>query len=233
MTAENSPTSPDGRLQSDPLLHDHPLAWRVALALWMLSALLFLALAVPATADVVQSFDDVVYRWAVSAEWGPAVAGAKVLDFVGSVWVTWPLMVAVAAWLAWRRRWEAFATWVSAMAVSQVLIGPVKDAYMRVRPPLPLVDTTSWSFPSGHAVAGATIALAAVIVLVRAGPKRRNLEMLTAAFVVVMVLSRVYLRAHWLTDVAAGAALGAAIAIFSAAIMHRIDDRRRRTEHDS
>ena len=70
MTAESSPTSPDGRLQSDPLLHDHPLAWRIAFALWMLSALLFLALAVPALADVVQSFDDVVYRWAVSAEWG-------------------------------------------------------------------------------------------------------------------------------------------------------------------
>ena len=227
MTAESPTPRPDGRLQSDPLLHDHPLAWRIALVLWMLSALLFLALAIPVTEEVVQSFDDVVYRWAVAAEWDPAVAVAKVLDFVGSVWVTWPLMVAVAAWLAWRRRWEAFATWVSAMVISQALIGPVKDVYERVRPPLPLVETTSWSFPSGHAVAGAAIALAAVIVLVRAGPKRRNLEMLAAAFVVVMALSRVYLRAHWLTDAAAGAALGAAIAIFSAAIIHRIDDRRR------
>lgn len=230
MNVEEPSGSPDGRLQSDPLLHDHPLAWRIALLLWILSALLFLALAVPATADLVQSFDDVVYRWAVSAEWAPAVTAAKVLDFVGSSWVTWPLIVLVAAWLAWRRRWEAFATWVSAMALSQVLIGPVKDVYERVRPPLPLVETTGWSFPSGHTVATATIALAAVIVLVRAGPKRRNLEMLTAAFVVVMALSRVYLRAHWFADVAAGAALGAAIAIFSAAIMHRIDDRRRGVE---
>lgn len=227
MSPENLPAESDGRLQSDPLLHDHPLAWRIAFVLWMLSALLFLALAIPVSADVVQSLDDVVYRWAVAAEWDPAVAAAKVLDFVGSVWVTWPLMVGVAAWLAWRRRWDAFATWVSAMVVSQALIGPVKDVYERVRPPLPLVETTSWSFPSGHAVAGAVIALAAVIVLVRAGPKRRNLELLAAAFVVVMALSRVYLRAHWLTDAAAGAALGAAIAIFSAAIIHRIDDRRR------
>ena len=227
MSAEEPQAASDGRLQSDPLLHDHPLAWRVALGLWMLSGLLFLALAIPASADLVQSFDDVVYRWAVSAEWDPAVAAAEALDFVGGSLVTWPLMIAVAAWLAWRRRWEAFATWVSAMALSQILIGPVKDVYERVRPPLSLVETTSWSFPSGHSVAGATIAIAAVIVLVRAGPKRRNLEMLVAAFVVVMALSRVYLRAHWLTDVAAGAALGAAVAIFSAAIMHRIDDHRR------
>jgi len=227
MSAEQPNAASDGRLQSDPLLHDHPLAWRVALGLWMLSAFLFLALAVPATADLVQSFDDVVYRWAVSAEWAPAVTAAKILDFVGSTWITLPLILAVAGWLAWRRRWEAFATWVSAMALSQVLIGPVKDVYERVRPPLPLVETTSWSFPSGHAVAVATIAIAAVIVLVKAGPKRRNLEMLAAAFVVVMAFSRVYLRAHWLTDVAAGAALGAAVAILCAAIMHRIDDRRR------
>ena len=227
MSVEGSSGPADGRLQTDPLLHDHPLAWRVALVLWIMSALLFLALAVPAAADLVQSFDDVVYRWAVSAEWDPAVTAAKVLDFVGGSWVTWPLMIAVAVWLAWRRRWEAFATWVSAMTLSQVLIGPVKDVYERVRPPLPLVETTSWSFPSGHSVAGATIALAAVIVLIKAGPKRRNLEMLAAAFAVVMALSRVYLRAHWLTDVAAGAALGAAIAILCAAIMHRIDDHRR------
>ena len=229
MSAEQPNAASDGRLQSDPLLHDHPLAWRVALVLWMLSAFLFLALAIPTTADLVQSFDDVVYRWAVSAEWDPAVTAAKVLDFVGSTWVTAPLMVGVAAWLAWRRRWEAFATWIAAMALSQILIGPVKDIYERVRPPLPLVETTGWSFPSGHSVATATIALATVIVLVKAGPKRRNLEMLAAVFVVVMALSRVYLRAHWLADVAAGAALGAAIAIFSAAIMHRIDDRRRGT----
>jgi len=227
MTVEEPQDTAVGRLQADPLLEDHPLAWRVALVLWTLSALLFLALAIPATADVVQSFDDVVYRWAVSAEWDPAVTAAKILDLIGSSWITWPLIIAVAAWLAWRRRWEAFATWVSAMALSQILIGPVKGVYERVRPPLPLVETTGWSFPSGHSVATATIALATVIVLVKAGPRRRNLEMLAVAFVMVMALSRVYLRAHWLTDVAAGAALGAAIAIFSAAIMHRIDDRRR------
>ena len=231
MTSERPKAAPAGRLQTHPLLRDHPLAWRIALALWALSALLFLALALPALTNAIQSVDDVVHRWAVSTEWDPAVVASKVLDFVGSAWVTWPLMVAVAGWLAWRRRWEAFSSWVVAMILSQLLIGPVKNLYMRVRPPLSLVETTGWSFPSGHSVAGAAIAIAAVIVLVPAGPKRRNLEMLAAAFAVVMALSRVYLRAHWLSDVAAGAALGAAIAIGAAAFIHRIDDRRRRQDH--
>jgi undecaprenyl-diphosphatase len=88
-----------------------------------------------------------------------------------------------------------------------------------------LVETSSWSFPSGHSVVGGAIAIAAVIVLVPAGPKRRNLEMLAIAFAVAMALSRVYLRAHWLSDAAAGVALGAAIALGAAALTHRIDER--------
>lgn len=233
MTAERPEATPPGRLQRHPLLHDHPVAWRVALGLWILAALLFVALAVPVFATAVQSVDDVVHRWAVSGEWNPAVVAAGILDFIGSGWVTWPVIVGVAGWLAWRRRWEAFFSWVLAMAVSQMLIGPVKDLYTRTRPPMPLVETTSWSFPSGHSVAGAAIAVALVIVLLPAGPRRRNFEMLAAAFGVLMALSRVYLRAHWLSDVASGAALGAAVAIGFAALMHRLDDRRRGHRHVS
>lgn len=209
------------------MVEDHPVALRISIALWALSAFLFVALAIPVTADVVQSVDDVVYRWAVATEAGVAVGAAKVLDFVGSTWVTAPVIVLVGAWLAWRRRWEALTVWVVVMILSQLAIGPVKDLYQRVRPPLSLVDTSSWSFPSGHSVATAAIAITAVIVLVPASPRRRNLEMLAAAFALVMALSRVYLRAHWLSDVAAGAALGAAIALGVAALISWMDDRRR------
>jgi membrane-associated phospholipid phosphatase len=209
------------------MVDDHPVAWLTAITLWSLSAFLFIAIAIPASADVVQSVDDVIYRWVVAAENGFAVGLAKVLDFVGSTWVTAPVIVVVALWLTWRRRWEALTVWLLVMVLSQLAIGPVKDLYQRVRPPLPLVTTSSWSFPSGHSVATAAIAIAAVIVLVPASPRRRNLELLAGAFAVVMALSRVYLRAHWLSDVAAGAALGAAIAVGVAALVSWLDDRRR------
>jgi undecaprenyl-diphosphatase len=220
-------------LQSHPLLLDHPVATRIALGLWAFSALLFLAIAFPALREAVQVVDDAVHRWVLSAEWGPAVVTAQILDFIGTAWVVWPLMAAVAGWLAWRRRWEALLSWVVTMIVSQLMVGPVKDLYMRPRPTMSLAETSSWSFPSGHSVVGAAIAVAAVIVLVPAGPKRRNLEIVAAGFAVVMALSRVYLRAHWLSDVAAGAALGAAIAIGTAALIHRIDDHRRGRDHQA
>jgi len=227
----NARTAPQpSRLESQPLLHDHPTAWRIASVLWLLAAFLFAALAIEPLRDVVDDVDETIFDITVTAEWAPAVGVAKFLDFVGSAWITIPVMVLVAVWLASRKRWEAFATWIVAMAVSQLFIGPVKSLYERARPPQSLVETSSWSFPSGHSVATAVIAISLVIVLVKAGPKRRNLEMLAAAGAVIMALSRVYLRAHWLSDVAAGAALGAGVAIGAATLIHRLDERRTRQE---
>ena len=216
------------RLDARPLLQEHPGALRLALVLWALGSFVFVALAVPALADTVQAIDDWVYELAIDLEASIPVAFAKALDFIGSTWVTAPLMVLVGTYLIYRRRWEALATWFLAMLGSQLLIGPMKNLYERARPPLPLVETSGYSFPSGHAVAGAAIAVALVIVLVPAGPKRRNLEMLAAAFAVFMALSRVYLRAHWLSDVLGGAALGAAVAIGAALIVHWLDGVRAR-----
>ncbi len=208
------------RLESRPLVADHPVALRVTLWLWGLGGALFIALAVPALRSVVQGIDDVVYQLAFDLEFGAAVRVATALDFLGSAWVTAPVMVAVAVYLAWRKRWEGFVYWGVAMVLSQFLVGVTKAAYGRARPPLSLVGTTGYSFPSGHAVAGAAVAIALVIVLVPAGPRRRNLEMLASAFAVIMGLSRVYLRAHWLSDVVAGVALGAAVAVGVAVAMH-------------
>ena len=210
------------RLESRPLLADHPIALRITLALWALGGALFVALAVPVLEAFVQGVDGVVHQLAVDFEFSPAVRMAVGLDFLGSTWVTLPVMILVGAYLAWRRRWEGVMYWGLSMLLSQALIGTTKAAYERPRPPLSLVETTGFSFPSGHAVAGAAIFVALVIVLVPAGPRRRNLEMLAAAFAVIMGLSRVYLRAHWFSDVVAGVALGAAIAVGVAVAMHYV-----------
>lgn len=208
------------RLETRPLVTDHPVALRVTLTLWILGGILFILLQVPALESAIQAIDDAVHELAVDLEFTPAVAIAKALDFLGSSWITFPVMVAVGVFLAVRKRWEGLLYWVLSMMLSQVMIGPIKTLYARPRPPLSLVETTGYSFPSGHAVAGAAIAISLVVVLVPAGPRRRNLEMIAAAFAVTMGLSRAYLRAHWLSDVVAGVALGAAVAVGVAVVMH-------------
>jgi undecaprenyl-diphosphatase len=149
---------------------------------------------------------------------------AYFLNYLGSWYVTWPLRAGVAMWLGWRRRTEALLAWLLAIAVYEPLVHFLKEGFERPRPPDPAVAVTGFSFPSGHASVGAAIAIGLVIVLVPAGPRRRLLEVLAGAFAFVMAASRVYLDAHWMSDVVAGTAIGAAVMIGTAATVHEIGD---------
>jgi hypothetical protein len=61
-----------------------------------------------------------------------------------------------------------------------------------------------------------------VLVAFPPGPRRRKWELLAVAFTFVMALSRVYLAAHWFSDVVTGVVLGAGIAIGSAALVTEV-----------
>ena len=85
-----------------------------------------------------------------------------------------------------------------------------KTAYDRARPPEGLVETFNAAFPSGHA-AYAVALVACATVLVRAGVGWAvRVAAVTVAVILVAVVgvTRVYLRAHFLTDVLGGIALG-------------------------
>jgi undecaprenyl-diphosphatase len=64
-----------------------------------------------------------------------------------------------------------------------------------------------------------------VIVLISPGEHRRAWEVRAGLIAFVMALSRTYLRAHWLTDVVAGALLGAATALAVAAAVQMVRGR--------
>jgi undecaprenyl-diphosphatase len=125
-------------------------------------------------------------------------------------------------YLAVRKRWRYFAAWVVTWAVAEITLQVAKAFFKRTRPPLPIVPTTGFSFPSGHAVATASIAVALVLALMHAGPERRKYEVLAAAAAFVMALSRVYLNAHWFSDTVAGVLLGTGIALGATALISEI-----------
>jgi membrane-associated phospholipid phosphatase len=88
------------------------------------------------------------------------------------------------------------------------LIGPVKALYERPRPPASVVATHGFSFPSGHAVAGAVTAVGLVLVLLPPGSRRWAWEVRAAVYASLMALSRTYLGVDWLSDVVAGGLWG-------------------------
>lgn len=149
---------------------------------------------------------------------------ARFLNLLGSGLVTIPIRIAVSLWLLFRQRWRALAAWVMTWAAAELILAGAKTFFHRGRPPFPLVDVVGFSFPSGHAVAGAATAAALVLVLMPAGPARRRWEFAAIAFAFVMALSRVYLQAHWFSDVVAGVLLGAGVALGSVGVVTEIRD---------
>lgn len=118
----------------------------------------------------------------------------------------------VALFLAWRgQRRSALAMLV--VPTGMLLNVGLKESFQRLRPGIedPLVQLSSYSFPSGHAVAS-TVFYGMACALVFAHVRSRAWRALAAAFAVAMVLvvtfSRVYLGAHYPSDVIAGVAEG-------------------------
>jgi undecaprenyl-diphosphatase len=177
------------------------------------AVVLGLLVALPVTRPAVQVVDDAVWDVAGDVRNDPATAVAVALSWLGSGAVNWPLRAAAMALLAWRRHWLRLAAFALAVLSSELLIGPVKAAYGRDRPPGSLIETSAAAFPSGHAVAGAVTAVGLVLVLARPGPSRWRWEVRAVVFAGLMALSRVYLRAHWLSDTVTGALLGAGLAL--------------------
>jgi undecaprenyl-diphosphatase len=176
------------------------------------------------TVPFIGRFDLSVYHWVDDIRNTPLTWICRALNVVGGGVVTIPLRIAVTAYLLLRRWWLRATAFAVTWAVSEISLTWLKDYFHRGRPLEPLVLVKGYSFPSGHAVAGAATAVALVLALLPAGPRRRRWEWVAIAFTFVMALSRVYLRAHWFSDTVAGVLLGAGIAIFVFATATEIRD---------
>jgi membrane-associated phospholipid phosphatase len=194
------------------------------------TAVVFALVADHGTLARIQRLDDAWLRLMVSGRAPALTAIAKVFNVLGLVYVTLPVRIALAGFLALRRRWWHLAAFASAIVLSEVLIGSLKGIYDRARPPGPLVATSGASFPSGHAIAASVTVLAAVIALVPAGRQRAWWGAAAVAFSIVMGLSRAYLGAHWLSDATAGILLGASCALLTALVADQFQQRQKRLQ---
>jgi membrane-associated phospholipid phosphatase len=210
--------SPTAQREEDPLLASPRRAALLTAGVLALTAVLFALAASHGTLTRIQRIDDAWLRLMISGRGAPLTAIAKVFNVLGLVYVTLPVRIALAGYLALRRRWWHLAAFTAAIVLSEALIGSLKGIYDRTRPPGSLVATSGASFPSGHAIAASVTVIAAVIALVPAGRRRTLWGAAAVTFSILMGLSRAYLGAHWLSDAAAGILLGTSCALLTALV---------------
>ncbi|MBP2160426.1 MULTISPECIES: phosphatase PAP2 family protein [Asticcacaulis] len=119
---------------------------------------------------------------------------------------------AIAAGLAWRRAWRTLLYWLMAVAGGSAINSLLKTALQRQRPAdIYEAGVDLFSFPSGHSTTNAILYGCLAMIIVRQAPFtwRTPLACGAACLVVLMAFSRVYLGAHWLSDVVGGLAFAA------------------------
>jgi len=138
----------------------------------------------------------------------------EVLRWLGSNAVLVPIVLVVGGLFLWKARdWKSSAKLAVVLGGAVASYSIVKPLVGRLRPPAPdrIVGIVgSWSFPSGHATQ-AVAAWGMVALILAAGRSvRLKAALLLGALAIVLVVgaTRVYLGAHWFTDVLGGYALG-------------------------
>lgn len=162
----------------------------------------------------------------IGPPWLPEAA--RDITALGSAGVLTLLTVLVAIALLLQRRHRLVGLLVVSALGATALSNGMKKFFDRDRPDAAyqLMPVSQMSFPSGHSTLSAAIYLLLGLMLAKASTdyRAKGYFIAAAAFITMLVgVTRVYLGAHFPTDVAAGWCVGAAWALGSALIARRIE----------
>jgi undecaprenyl-diphosphatase len=192
--------------------------------LTVLTACLLLSLAAFAhitedylTGDPIVRWDTRFALWLHEHASHPLVVLFKVLTLAGNTAVLFLVVLAIGIVLLRRTRPNDAAVLVLAFGGAALINALLKLVFHRARPELSFVHLGTYSFPSGHAaVSSATFSTLAYLLRRRFTSTRARLLLALATVIAIGLVgfSRLYLGAHYLSDVLAGFSFGLAWASF-------------------
>jgi len=169
------------------------------------------------------AFDGAIRAW-VAAHQTPSLFNFFLwVTTIGATRTMYGLALAGAAYLWFRDRRRVAARVLIAPALAVAVYETVKRLYGRARPPgFNRMSDTSFSFPSAHATAALAVCGTLAYVFWREGIFSGWVAVALATVVPLLVgVSRVYLGAHWATDVLGGWSAGLFIVALSAGLYNR------------
>ena len=133
----------------------------------------------------------------------------EIFDFIAWMWDFWGVVILSLPFylfLAYKKRYLKIIAFTSWMLISVGISTLMKHTFQRARPENMIVDYGGYSFVSGHATMAVVFYWLLLFFLLPHITSRtvKNLFILFAiSMVPLIILSRLYLSVHWLSDVIA------------------------------
>lgn len=157
--------------------------------------------------------DTAIYNALQDLRTAPGDAVMIAFTELGDTFVVAAVTMAVLLWFAWKRTWRTAGYWLLAVTGATAINTAIKIALHRTRPTeLFYTGASAFSFPSGHSTANAVLyGFLAFLIAIGVRPAWRIPVVFAATFIVLLIaFSRLYLGAHWFSDVTGGLAFGIA-----------------------
>jgi undecaprenyl-diphosphatase len=152
----------------------------------------------------------------------------EVFTFLGTHQFLIPANLSLIAYFLFFKKHKWYSIKIPAIALSSLgLMFLLKDLFDRERPSVPLLfHAKGLSFPSGHALMSVTFYGLLIYMIfkgVKNGPLRWTLISLLIILILIIGMSRVYLRVHYATDVIAGYCIGFLWLVFTVWLLNKIE----------
>lgn len=138
-----------------------------------------------------------------------------VLTFFGEKTVLLAFSLLFSAWLFYRKHTRAAIHWIINCILASGAVFVIKHLVSSIRPSGMMITRASYSFPSGHSTLAVAIYGFLLFLFIQQikPPYKRYWVAPIVSLIVMVILSRLYLGAHWLTDVLGGSLLGLTICL--------------------
>lgn len=209
------------------------------LTVGLLGVVGFLALGRAVLAQSATRFDEQAFRWTHQLLGAAASGWVEGVTFLASRNCITGLALALIGYFLVLRRHRWYTLLVPVVALGSITLNLLlKSTFNRARPLLPLVSASGLSFPSGHAMISASF-YGLLIYLVQTHIRHhRTLRWLLTTGLVGLILliglTRIYLRVHYASDVLAGFAAGLVWLVVAIPVLQRIEQAvKNRTKYNS
>lgn len=176
------------------------------------------------SSDPLVAFDALIYEALRTLRTPSADSFFVAVTELGDVQVVLPVIMVALGWFIAHRFWRTAIYWLAAVGVAEALVKVIKLALHRHRPGTLYAGLEQFSFPSSHATLTVVVyGFLAFLLSVRSPHRLRVfIGTATASLIGAVAWSRLYLGAHWMSDVLAGLSFGTAwIAALAVAYLYQ------------